>query len=264
MPRIGLGLFRVPPETVASCVATALGIGYRLFDTAASYGNEEALGRALGDSRAARSSLFITSKLWNSDHGYSNALRALQKSLDKLRLDYLDLYLIHWPLPMHDRYIETWSALERIHAEGLVRTIGVSNFEIRHLERLLAGASIVPAVNQVELHPGFPRNKLREFCMQHGIQVQAWSPLGQGRGLLDDSTVRRVARRNRRTPAQVVLRWHLTRRTAVIPKSVTPSRIRENILVDDFELSDGDIEALDGVGSGEDRLGPDPETFDVT
>jgi 2,5-diketo-D-gluconate reductase A len=260
---VGIGLFRVPLEEAAETVQTALAVGYRLIDTAASYGNEEAVGEALTTTPIARNEIFVTTKLWNSDQGFAKAAAAFEASLRRLGLEAVDLYLIHWPMPRRDLFIETWRVLEEIYASGRARAIGVSNFEIVHLERLLKEARVVPAVNQVEIHPGFPRNGLRAFCRRHGIQVQAWSPLGQGRGLLKDPIVVEVAERNGRSPAQVVLRWHLQRDTAVIPKSVHRDRMQENLALFDFELSRRDMEALSSIGSGHDRLGPNPETFDV-
>jgi 2,5-diketo-D-gluconate reductase A len=264
MPRIGFGTFRMVPEQASTCVRSALEAGYRLVDTAASYGNEAAVGEALASSGVPRQDVFVTTKVWNADHGYANALRAFEASRSLLRLDFIDLYLIHWPVPARDMYLDTWKALERLYAEGLVRAIGVSNFTQRHLDRLLAAANVVPAVNQVELHPGFPQEELRDFNREHGITTQAWSPLGQGKGLLDDPVVRQVAERNGRTPAQVVLRWHLQSGVAAIPKSVTPQRIRENLSVFDFALTAADMAGLSAVSSGQDRLGPDPEIFSVT
>jgi 2,5-diketo-D-gluconate reductase A len=263
LPMVGIGLFRVPPEETPQTVRTALGIGYRLIDTAASYGNEAAVGETLMETRIARNELFITTKLWNADHGFANTTAAFAASLRRLRLTAVDLYLIHWPMPGRDLFIETWRALEEIYFLGGTRAIGVSNFDVVHLDRLLREARIVPAVNQVEMHPGFPRNGLRAFCRRRGIQVQAWNPLGQGKGLLEDPIVLEIAERNRRCPAQVVLRWHLQRGTAVIPKSVHCDRMQENLALFDFELGRRDMEALSRVGSGHDRLGPDPETFDV-
>lgn len=264
MPQLGFGVFRITPEQASTCVRIALQAGYRLVDTAASYGNEAAVGEALAASGVPREDMFVTTKLWNADHGYDNALRAFDASRSLLGLEYLDLYLIHWPVPARDMYLDTWRALEQLYADGLVRAIGVANFRQSHLERLVAAASVVPAVNQVELHPGFPQEELRDFNRQHGITTQAWSPLGQGKGLLDHPVVRQVAERNGRTPAQVVLRWHIQAGVAAIPKSVTPQRIQENLAVFDFTLAAADMAALSAIGSGHDRLGPDPEIFSVT
>jgi 2,5-diketo-D-gluconate reductase A len=260
MPHLGFGVFQVPPHEVIEPVATALEAGYRLIDTAAAYQNEEGVGKALADSGIPRDELFVTTKLWNADHGRDNTLRAFDQSLRKLGLDVIDLYLIHWPVPSKDLYVETWQALQHIYSEGRARAIGVSNFTQRHLNRLLTETDVVPSVNQVELHPRFPQDELRAFHDQHGIVTEAWSPIGQGQGLLDDPVITGIAERIGRTAAQVVLRWHVQRGTVVIPKSVTPERIRSNIEVFDFELEQADMAALTGLGSGQ-RIGPDPEKF---
>jgi diketogulonate reductase-like aldo/keto reductase len=221
MPVIGYGVFKVAPQQVTECVGVALAFGYRLIDTAASYGNEKGVGLAIAGSGISRSELFVTTKLWNSDHGYDPTLKAFDQSLTKLGLEYVDLYLIHWPLPSLDRYVETWRALESIYLGGRARAIGVSNFGIDHLGRLLSGCEVVPAVNQIELHPGLVHDSLRAYCQTRGIAVQAWSPLGQDKGLLSHPTVCAVAIKIGKSPAQVVLRWHLQRGSAAIPKSVT-------------------------------------------
>ncbi len=262
MPQLGFGVFQIPPDEVVEPVSTALEAGYRLIDTAAAYQNEDGVGKAIAASGVPRDELFVTTKLRNGGHGHDNALREFDESLRRLGLDTVDLYLIHWPLPMHGQYVETWGALERIYAEGRARAIGVSNFTATHLAALLAQSNVVPAVNQVELHPGFPQSELRDVHEAHDIVTEAWSPIGQGRGLLDSPVVREMAERYGRSPAQVVLRWHVQLGVVAIPKSVTPDRIRENLAVFDFELSQTDLgalTALDGVG----RLGPDPDTFDA-
>lgn len=264
MPVIGYGVFKIAPQQVTECVGVAFASGYRLIDTAASYDNETGVGLAIAQSGLRRSELFVTTKLWNSEHGYDPALRAFDQSRSRLRLEYVDLYLIHWPLPMRDRYVDTWRALERIYLGGRARAIGVSNFGIDHLGRLLAGCEVVPAVNQIEVHPGFVQDSLRAYCRARGIAIQAWSPLGQGKGLLADPTIGAVAVRVGKSPAQVVLRWHLQRGSAPIPKSVTPARIRENLDVFDFVLGEEDMIAISNIGSGNDRLGPDPDTFHAT
>jgi diketogulonate reductase-like aldo/keto reductase len=264
MPAIGFGVFKIAPQQVIECVGVALASGYRLIDTAAAYGNEQGVGLAIARSGIPRSELFVTTKLWNSDHGYDPAIEAFDQSLTRLRLEYVDLYLIHWPIPMHDKYVDTWRALERIYLGGRARAIGVSNFGIDHLGRLLAGCEVVPAVNQIEVHPGFHQDSLRGYCRGRGIAIQSWGPLGQGKGILADPTIRAIAVRIGKSPAQVVLRWHLQRGSAPIPKSVTPARIRENLDVFDFALGEEDMIAISSVGSGNDRLGPDPDTFDAT
>ncbi|MGW6462047.1 aldo/keto reductase [Streptomyces sp. NPDC055078] len=262
MPQLGFGVWQVPDAEATTVVATALEAGYRSIDTAAVYGNEPGTGRAVAASGVPREELFITTKLWNSAHGYDAALRAFDASLGRLGLDRVDLYLIHWPMPRQDTYVETYKALEKILADGRARAIGVSNFLPEHLERLMGGTSVVPAVNQIELHPWFQQSASRAFHAGHGIATEAWSPLGQGKGLLEVPTVVAVAQKHGRTPAQVVLRWHLQLGNTVIPKSVTPSRIRENIEVFGFELDADDLAALAALDEGK-RLGADPMTFDA-
>ncbi|MGW3623489.1 aldo/keto reductase [Streptomyces sp. NPDC000880] len=260
MPQLGFGVWQVPDDEAAQAVATALEAGYRSIDTAAIYENEEGTGRAVAASGIRREELFITTKLWNSDQGYDSTLRAFDASLDKLGLDYVDLYLIHWPLPSKDAYVDTYKAFEKIYADGRAKAIGVSNFLPEHLERLIGETSVVPAVNQIELHPQLQQGELRAFHDRHGIKTEAWSPLGQGKGLLEVPTVVAVARKHGRTPAQVVLRWHLQIGNIVIPKSVTPSRIKENLDVFGFELDADDLAAFAALDEGK-RLGPDPATF---
>ncbi|MEU5240481.1 aldo/keto reductase [Streptomyces lydicus] len=262
MPQLGFGVWQIPDDEAFTAVGQALETGYRSIDTAAIYGNEEGTGKALAASGIPREELFVTTKLWNSDQGYDSTLRAFDASLGKLGLEYVDLYLIHWPLPSRDNYVATYRALEKIQAEGRAKAIGVSNFQPAHLERLLAETSVVPAVNQIELHPQFQQAESRAFHARHGIATEAWSPLGQGKGLLEDPTIGRLAAKYGKTAAQVVLRWHLQLGNVVIPKSVTPSRIAENIDVFGFELDAEDLAALAGLDAGK-RLGPDPATFDV-
>ncbi|WP_431968777.1 aldo/keto reductase [Actinacidiphila sp. bgisy160] len=260
MPQLGFGVWQVPDDEAATAVATALEAGYRSIDTAALYRNERGTGRAIAASGIPREELFVTTKLWNTDQGHDNALRAFDASLDKLGLEYVDLYLIHWPTPARGLYPETWRALEKIHADGRARAIGVSNFPVAQLQHLIDDGGVVPAVNQIELHPHLPQSELRAFHAGHGIATEAWSPLGQGRGLLDEPALAAVAAKHGRTPAQVVLRWHLQLGNVVIPKSVTPSRIRENIDVFGFELDGEDLAAVDALDNGG-RLGPDPSSF---
>jgi diketogulonate reductase-like aldo/keto reductase len=259
MPQLGFGVFQVPDEETTAAVAGALRAGYRSIDTAAIYGNERGVGQALADSGIARDELFITTKLWNSDQGYDTTLAAFDASLDKLGLDHVDLYLIHWPTPARDLYLDTWRALEKLYADGRTRAIGVSNFQPAHLERLLGAASVVPAVNQIELHPGLQQAELRAFHARHGIATEAWSPLAQGAVLKDDA-VTTIAAAHGKSPAQVVLRWHLQIGNVVIPKSVTETRIRENFDVFDFELGPQEIDALTALDRGM-RTGPDPDTL---
>ena len=260
IPQLGFGVFLVPPEETNQAVAEALETGYRLIDTAQGYKNEEGVGAAIAESDVSPDELFITTKLTNSEQGYDNALAAFDGSMKKLGLDVLDLFLIHWPLPMFDQYVETWRAFERLLADGRVRSIGVSNFEIPHLERLLAETNVTPAVNQVELHPEFPQEELRAFHEEHGILTESWGPLGQGKGLLESPPIVEVAQRKGRTPAQIVLRWHVQLGCVVIPKSVHPERIQENINVFDFELDDADMAEISKVRTGQ-RLGSDPNVF---
>jgi 2,5-diketo-D-gluconate reductase A len=260
MPQLGFGVFLVPPDEVVEPVRAAIEAGYRLIDTAKLYENEEGVGHALADSGVARDELFVTTKVWNSDHGFDRALRAFDDSAKRLGLDVLDLYLIHWPMPKRDRYVETWRALERLYADGRVRAIGVSNFTEPHLRRLLAETDIVPAVNQVELHPGLAQDSLRAFHDQHGIVTESWSPLGRGHGLLDQPSVTAIAEAHSVTPAQVVLRWHLQLGLVVIPKSTHADRIRANIDDFGFELTAQEMAALSAIDQPG-RIGPDPDTF---
>ncbi|MFJ8950612.1 aldo/keto reductase [Streptomyces sp. NPDC102381] len=257
MPQLGFGVFQVPDDEAHAAVTSALDAGYRSIDTAALYENEKGTGRAIADYGLAREDVFVTTKLWNTEQGRDTALRAFDASLDRLGMDYVDLYLIHWPVPSRDKYVETWQAFEEILASGRARAIGVSNFLPEHLDRLAAETSVVPALNQIELHPRLQQSELRAYDAEHGIATEAWSPLGRGNGVLDDEIVTALARKYDRSPAQIVLRWHLQLGNVVIPKSVTPSRIRENIAVFDFELSSDDIAALAGLETGE-RVGPDP------
>ncbi|MBQ0825647.1 aldo/keto reductase [Streptomyces sp. RG38] len=262
MPQLGFGVWQVPDDEAERAVATALEAGYRSIDTAAIYGNEEGTGRAVAASGVAREDLFITTKVWNSDQGYDSTLRAFDSSLEKLGLDHVDLYLIHWPVPALDRHVDTYKAFEKLHADGRVRAIGVSNFLPEHLERLIGETSVVPAVNQIELHPQLQQGAARAFHEERGIATEAWSPLGSGKGLLEVPAIVAIARKHDRTPAQVVLRWHLQVGNVVIPKSVTPSRIAENIAVFDFELDAEDLAAVSALDEGR-RLGPDPAEFNV-
>ncbi|MEU0083094.1 aldo/keto reductase [Streptomyces sp. NPDC006274] len=257
MPQLGFGVWQVPDDEAEQTVTAALEAGYRSIDTAAIYGNESGTGKAVNGSGIAREDLFVTTKVWNSDQGYDAALRAFDTSLGKLGLDHVDLYLIHWPMPARGTYVDTYRALEKIHADGRAKAIGVSNFRTEDLERLIGETSVVPAVNQIELHPQLQQSALRDFHARHNIATEAWSPLGQGKDLLQAPTIVAVARKHDRTPAQVVLRWHLQVGNVVIPKSSTPSRIRENIDVFDFELDADDMAALAALDEGK-RLGPEP------
>ncbi len=257
MPQLGFGVWQVPNEQAAEAVANALEAGYRSIDTAMIYKNEEGVGKAIKESGIPREELFITTKVWNSDQGYDNTLRAFDASLERLGLDYLDLYLIHWPTPEFDTYAETYKALEKLYRDGRVKAIGVCNFEIEHLERILKECEITPVLNQIECHPYLAQNELKEYCAKHNIFVEAWSPLEQGGEVLKDAVVRNIAESHGKTPAQVVLRWHLQNNTIVIPKSVTPSRIKENIDVFDFELTKDEVEKINELNRNR-RKGPHP------
>ncbi|MET8243652.1 aldo/keto reductase [Streptomyces sp. NPDC005202] len=262
MPQLGFGVWQVPDDEAERAVATALQAGYRSIDTAAIYGNEEGTGKAIAASGIPREDIFVTTKLWNSDQGYDSTLRAFDASLDRLGLEYVDLYLIHWPMPSKGKFVETYKAFEKLLADGRTRAIGVSNFLPEHLERLIAETSVIPAVNQIELHPHLQQHAAREYHAKQGIATEAWSPLGQGKGLLEVPAIVAIAQKHNRTPAQIVLRWHLQLGNIVIPKSVTPSRIQENIQVFDFHLDDEDLAAISALNENR-RLGPDPATFDM-
>jgi 2,5-diketo-D-gluconate reductase A len=259
IPQLGFGVFQVPPEDTQEVVEEALEVGYRHIDTARAYRNERGVGAAIAASGIPREEIFVTTKLWNSQQGYESTLGAFRKSLDRLGLDRIDLYLIHWPVPTEGRALDTWRAFERIHDEGRSRTIGVSNFRVEDLEQLEQQAFVQPTVNQIELHPHFPQAELRAWHGEHDVATEAWSPLAQGE-LLVNETIAGVAARHDRTPAQVILRWHLQLGNVVIPKSVTPKRIRENFELFDFELSDEDMAEIAALDVGK-RIGPDPSTF---
>lgn len=268
MPQLGYGVWQVPDAEAERAVGTALEAGYRSIDTAAIYGNEAGTGKAVAASGLAREELFVTTKLWNGPKqkwGRDQVLRAFDDSLAKLRLDHVDLYLIHWPRPMRDDFVAIWKTFEEIAASGRAKAVGVSNFRPADLARIAAESELVPAVNQVELHPLFPQAELRAVHAERGIATEAWSPLGQGKELLTLPAVTAIAAAHGRSAAQVVLRWHLQHGNIVIPKSVTPARIRENLDVFGFELSAADMAALDALGAGSAgrRIGPDPAEFDV-
>lgn len=264
IPQAGLGVFQIPPAETASAVNTAIEIGYRHIDTAQMYQNEQGVGDGIRDSGLDRAEIYVTSKLNNGYHRPDDARRAFDESLQKLGSDYLDLFLIHWPLPtLYDGdFVSTWKVLEEFKKDGRARSIGVSNFQIHHLKRLAAETETVPAVNQIEVHPYFANDELRAYGNDHGIVTEAWSPIAQG-AVLDDPTVVRIAESVGRSPAQIVLRWHIQRGDIVFPKSVNPQRIRENLELFDFELSADDIRAITALDKGaKGRRGPDPDTFD--
>lgn len=259
IPQLGFGVFQVPAKETELAVAEALSVGYRHIDTATAYRNEGPVGQAIHASGLSRDEIFLTTKCWNDDQGYEQAKRACRASLERLELSHLDLYLVHWPVPAHDLYVETWKAFVELQGEGLVRSIGVSNFEAEHLERVIAETGVTPAINQVELHPHFQQVGLRREHERLGILTEAWSPLGQGLEL-EDPTIVQIACEHGRTPAQTIIRWHLQLGNVVIPKSVTPSRIRENFGVFDFALSQEQMTAIEARDAGA-RIGPDPNTF---
>jgi 2,5-diketo-D-gluconate reductase A len=257
MPQLGFGVFRIPEADTQRLVTTAVEVGYRSIDTASLYGNEAAVGRAIAACGVPREELFVTTKLWNDDQGYGRALHAFAASLARLGLDYVDLYLIHWPVPAQGAYVETWRALEEIYASGRAKAVGVSNFQPWHLQPVLDRGGVVPAVNQVELHPRLQQKQVRAFDRAHGIVTEAWSPLARGDALADP-VVTGLAARYAKTPAQIVLRWHIELGNVVIPKSVTPARIAENIDIFDFSLTADDVAAMVALDRGS-RTGPDPD-----
>ncbi|MFA5122203.1 aldo/keto reductase [Zavarzinia sp.] len=259
IPQLGLGVWRTPEEDAAAVVRHALVTGYAHVDTAAIYGNERGVGEGIRASGVPREEIFVTTKLWNDKQGYDTTLSACERSLARLGLDYVDLYLIHWPAPAKGLYVETWRALVRLRADGKVRSIGVSNFMPEHISRIVDASGVVPVLNQVELHPRFSQKELQAFHDSLGIATEAWSPLGQGT-LLNDPVIGEIAAKHGRTPAQVILRWHLDSARIAIPKSVTPSRIEQNFAVFDFTLGEDDCAAIDALDAEDGRIGPDPLT----
>ncbi|MBD8586887.1 aldo/keto reductase [Peribacillus simplex] len=256
MPLLGFGVFKVKNgnETVES-VKKAIEVGYRAIDTAAIYENEEGVGQAIRECGVPREELFITSKVWNTEQGYETTLKAFEDSLNRLGLEYLDLYLIHWP--GKDKYLETWRALEKLYKDGKVKSIGVSNFHVHHLENLLANSEVKPVVNQIELHPLLTQVEIRDYCAKHEIKVESWSPLGRG-NLLEEPTIKHIAKKHGKSSAQVLIRWHLQHDLVVIPKSITPSRIKENAQVFDFSLSLNEMNQIDALNRNE-RFGSNPD-----
>jgi len=259
IPQFGLGVFQMKPEDTRAATLEALKVGYRHIDTAEMYGNEREVGEAIRDSGIDRAEIFVTSKLNNGFHAPDKALAAFDRSLEVMKFDYLDLFLIHWPMPAIGDFVETWKTLEGINRSGRARAIGVSNFQPHHLERLAAETTVTPAVNQIEIHPYFTQDDVRAFNRDHGIATEAWSPLAQGQ-VLDDPTIMRIAERLHRTPAQVTLRWHIQRGDIVFPKSVTPRRIAENFALFDFELTGDDVAAITALHRNG-RRGPNPDEF---
>jgi len=263
IPQLGFGVFQIDPEETAAAVALALEAGYRHIDTAEMYGNEKEVGEAVRASGLDRADVFITSKLNNGFHRPDDARRAFESTLSELGFDYVDLFLIHWPLPtLYDGdFVSTWKTLEEFHTDGRARSIGVSNFQVDHLKRLAATTDVVPAVNQIELHPYFLNDEVRAYGEAHDIATEVWSPIAQG-AVLDDPVIADIAEDVGRTPAQVVLRWHIQRDSIVFPKSTTPERIAENVELFDFELDGGQVGRIDALDRGEaGRTGPDPDTF---
>ena len=262
IPQLGLGVWQAKEgKEVENAVRCALENGYRLIDTAAAYSNEEGVGRAVKNSGVSREDVFVTTKLWNDSHAYDAALRAFDDSLKKLDCDYIDLYLIHWPLPTEGQFPEAWRALGKLYADQKVRAIGVSNFTPQHLEELKKTSDIIPAVNQIELHPKFQQKETRDYCEANGVAVESWSPLMRGGEAFEIPTIEKIARANDKTPAQIILRWHIQSDLIVIPKSVTPERIKENISVFDFSLSDEDMKSIAALDENH-RTGADPNTAD--
>lgn len=262
IPQLGYGVYQIAPEDVRGATLAAFEAGYRHIDTAAAYGNEAGVGEAIRSSGLPRDEIFITTKLRNADQGYESGLAAFETSRRALGVDVVDLYLIHWPYALHDRYVDTWRALEKLYAEGAVRAIGVSNFLEPHLDRVRDEGTIVPAVNQFEIHPSFQQSALTATSLERGIAVEAYSPLGQAKDV-DDPTVRAIATSHGKTPAQAILRWHVQQGFIVIPKTVTPHRVRENIDIFDFELSAGEMQQISGLEAGL-RTSGDPATFDFS
>ncbi|NUS44635.1 MAG: aldo/keto reductase [Mycobacteriaceae bacterium] len=259
MPALGFGVFKIPDGETFAAVSAALESGYRSIDTASVYGNETATGRAIRESGIARDDIFVTTKVWNTDQGYDSTLRAFEASRARLGMDYVDLYLVHWPVPAGGRFVDTYRALQKLRADGLVRSLGVSNFTQEHLLTLIDAVGEAPVLNQVELHPRFTQRTLRDFHLARAIATEAWAPLGQG-GMLADPTVTGIALDVRRTPAQVLIRWHLQLGNIVIPKSSDPARIAANARVFDFELNPAQMRAISGLDT-DTRLGPDPDEF---
>ncbi|MBN9129100.1 MAG: aldo/keto reductase [Paenarthrobacter ureafaciens] len=263
IPQLGYGVWQVEDDVAEKVVRQAFEAGFRHIDTAKIYGNESGVGRAIASSGLSAEEIFITTKLWNADQGYESTLAAFEDSMDRLGLETLDLYLIHWMQPKQDKYVDTWKALIELQKRGRVKSIGVSNFSIEGLQRLMDETGVVPAIHQVELHPFFNQSELRAFDAAQGILTQAWSPLGQGGELLENATIAEIAAKHHATPAQVVIAWHLAIGNVVIPKSVTESRIQENFAALSVKLDEADVEAINGLDRGaEGRIGPDPAVSD--
>jgi 2,5-diketo-D-gluconate reductase A len=259
IPQLGFGVFQIPPAETKAATLAALEVGYRHIDTAEMYGNEKEVGQAIRESGVPRDDVFVTSKLNNRFHAHDTALKAFDRSLDDLGFDYLDMFLIHWPLPGVGDFVETWKAMEEIHRSGRCKAIGLSNFQISHVQRILDETETVPAVNQIECHPYLTQDEVRDFGLEHSIATEAWSPLAKGK-VLGDPTVGRIAGEVQRPPAQVVVRWHVQRGDIVFPKTVNRARMEENFEIFDFELNDNDMDLITSLNRNE-RTGPDPDTF---
>lgn len=262
IPQVGFGVFQVPAEETRQAVTNALQAGYRHIDTAKIYDNEPAVGEAIREFGIDRDEVFVTTKLWNSDQGYDETLQAFDTSIEKLGVEHVDLYLIHWPAPQIDRYLDTWRAFEKLYADGRVRAIGVSNFQVPHLKRLMAESDVVPAVNQIELHPWLPQNELRDFHSANNIATEAWSPIARGGEHLNNAILKGIADKHGRTVAQVILRWHVELGNIVLPRTVKAARAVENISLFDFTLDDTDLNTIAGLATGM-RVGPNPDEFNV-
>ncbi|WP_026531280.1 aldo/keto reductase [Haematomicrobium sanguinis] len=262
IPQLGYGVWQVESDVAEDVVGKALDAGFRHVDTAKIYGNEEGVGKALAESDVPREDVFVTTKLWNEDQGYDSTLAAFDESMQRLGLDELDLYLIHWPAIAKGKYVDTWKAFVELQKQGRVKSIGVSNFPIEQLGEIIEATGVTPAINQVETHPYFNQEELRAFHKEHGILHESWSPLGQGKEVLEDPVIVKIAEKHGATPAQVIIAWHLALGNVVIPKSVTPERIVENFAALDVKLDDEDVEAINGLSKDDGRIGPDPKTAD--
>ena len=260
IPQLGYGVWQVGNDEAVAAVSEALKAGYRHIDTAAIYGNEEGVGKAIKSSGIERGDIYLTTKLWNGEQGYESTLKAFEASLKKLGTDYVDLYLIHWPMPSKDLFMETWRAFLKLKEEGRAKSIGVSNFRTADLERIITESGVTPVLNQIELHPQFQQDELRLFHSKHDIATEAWSPLGQGK-ILEDDTLKAIAEKHGKSVAQIILRWHIETGNIVIPKSVTPARIKENFDIFDFRLNGTDHDAITKLDKADGRIGPNPSTF---
>ncbi|MBC7713177.1 MAG: aldo/keto reductase [Rhizobacter sp.] len=261
MPTVGFGTWRVSNTEAPEVVNQALDAGYRLIDTASMYNNEEGVGKGIKENSLSRNEIFLATKLWSNDHGYDSALRAMDNSLKKLQTDYIDLFHIHWPVPKQDKYVSTWKALNRLHKEGLAKSIGVCNFQISHLQRLIDETGIIPSVNQVELHPHFQQKELREFHAKHGIVTEAWSPLARSE-VFTDPVILSISKKYNKTPSQIVLRWHFESGIIAIPKTSKVSRMLENLNIFDFSLTAEDLKELSKIDREDGRTGANPDTAD--